>query len=711
VLIALAICLLLAAFPAAAQEPVRLEADHVTFDRAADTYTATGNVTLTRGETWLHSDTAIFRRAASEVEATGDIHGLLDSTEFWGSRATLNLERRTARLEEARVFIPESNYYIRAEVLEKVAPDRFTAKEARITTCAGDKPAWSFLSSRINLALEGYATIYHTTFRIKDVPVLYTPFFILPAKRKRQTGFLTPQPGSSALDGFTLDIPFFWAISDNTDATFYAGLKTSRGVMEGLEYRYVLGEHSYGTIQGSYLRDSRTDEAFLEVDKIPRTNKNRWWVRGKADQELPLNFALRADLDAVSDEDYLREFVSGYQGFRDSNAYFIKSFDRSLQEESDLVRESSLVAFRGQGVHYLSGEVRYFEDLLASREEFTLQRLPTLRYEATEHPLLGPLYWQLATRYDYFWRQAEPELAPRGQRLDLEPRLRLPLNLGRYVSVIPTASFRETLYLSEGRQDGSDVEGFRNRQDYSVGGTISTQLSRVFGTGSARLPALKHILQPELSYVFQPRVGQADLPRFDPRDRPEELNVLDLSLTNDLIGKIAAGKGFSYLRLARLRLAQGLDFNRLNDEPARPLLPLFAETEFNYARFVVDADAQWDWHQTNFARYGILAAWSHPAGHALSLDYQFLRDLADEINFAGTLRVLSDLALYTVQRSSLQADRLIESSFGIRYQAQCWAADLSYRRSPFDQQVVLRITLGGIGELGAFGFEAARAGG
>jgi LPS-assembly protein len=631
---------------------------------------------------------------------------LIDIT---GTRAAISLQDKTGRVENARVFMPDTGFHISADLLEQKSPDRFTALGAKMSTCAGERPDWSFSASKIDLAVEGYATLHDTAFRIKDIPVLYSPYFLLPAKRERQTGFLTPQPGSSRLDGFRLDIPFYWAISDQSDATFYAGIKTARGVMEGAEYRYVLGDQSWGTIQGSFLRDALADTVFVNLDGTPRLDKDRWWVRAKANQALPLDFKLLADIDATSDQDYLREFVSGYQGFTESNRYFTRYFGRSLQEATDQVRESSVVVYRDKGVHYVSAETHYYENLVPGQAETTLQRLPTLRYEATEHPLLGsPLHWQLATRYDDFWRNAPTSLAPNGQRIDLEPTLRLPLSLGRYVSFIPTASLRETAYQAQGQQNGQDVSGFHTREDYALGGTLSTQMSRVFTTGLPTLPAVKHIMQPELDYVYRPGIGQGSLPQFTPQDRLAAENFLALAVTNDLIGKLRSPEGFSYVKLARLKLSEGVDFNRLSAQgglPARPALPLSSEAEIVYGQFYFDAEAQWDWQQGNFSRYGILTTWTHPAGHSATLDYQFVNGLAEQINFTGVVKVLPAVALYTIQRDSVQAGRVVESTFGIRYEAACWAIDLSYFRQPFDEQINVRFSLGGIGQLGSFGFK------
>lgn len=708
----LLICLLLGAVPAwAEEEPVNLEGDHVTYDRQTETYVATGNVYLHRGADWLRADKVVYQRASGLAEAEGHLHAMMEGNEIWGERGRLNLVTKTGQVEEARLFVPENGYHITGRLLEKTGPDQFRATQATITTCLGERPAWSFAASQVDMKVEGYALAYNPRFRVKNVPLLYSPFFVLPAKKKRQTGFLTPRPGSSTLDGLLLDVPFFWAISESSDATVYADLKSKRGVMGGLEYRYVLSEQAQGTIWGSYLQDSLDDEEFRLLDNTARSNRDRWWLRGKFDQDLPAGFFLRSDIDLVSDQDYLREFADGPQGFNATNDYFLKAFGRSLQEETDQVRESSIVVSRGSGVYFLSAEARYFQDLNPATNEMTLQRAPSVRFEVARNPLLGEwLYFELFSQYDHLWREADPGVAPSGQRLDLRPTLSWPITFGPYANFTPSVSVRETLYLAEGVQRGQDVGGFKHRELYTLSTNLSTEVARIFRFEGEEFKGLKHLVRPELTYTYQPEVDQEELPRLDRTDRLEAINVLGLAVTNDFIGKLLRGETARYPRLARLRVSQSLDLNRLEDEPdlpARPLLPLLGELEMNVAGFLADAEVLWDWDLEEFSRYSILAGWSDSRGDSVSLDYFFRREVSNDVNLRANVALNPDLGLYTVQRLSLESGQQVESTFGVRYAAKCWAVDVHYTSEPWDDRVVVMFTLGGIGELGAFGFSPA----
>ena len=57
--------------------------------------------------------------------------------------------------------------------------------------------------------------------------------------------------------GWDMELPFFWAISESIDATLYQRYMDKRGFQEGAEFRYCIGDHSFGTLYGSYLDDTK----------------------------------------------------------------------------------------------------------------------------------------------------------------------------------------------------------------------------------------------------------------------------------------------------------------------------------------------------------------------------------------------------------------------------------------------------------------------
>ncbi|MBI3600189.1 MAG: LPS-assembly protein LptD, partial [Nitrospinae bacterium] len=266
------ICLLLTAcslLPAVhcsfAGEQVFISADRVEFKKAKNLIDAAGNV-----EIWYKNKT-IFGDEAELNTETGDgkIKGnvlMSDLESYMASESgEFNIKTAIGTLHDVSGTIA-SKYYFTGEKLEKAGTYRFTIFDGTLTTCCEDTPSWKFKVSRSDIYIEQYAFLKGASFRIKDFPVLYLPYWVVPIKTKRATGFLMPDIGSSSKDGFFINNSFFWAISDHQDATIYLDYLEKKGVREGLEYRYIFSKKSSGSFLGSYLKESDTQRDFYKIN-------------------------------------------------------------------------------------------------------------------------------------------------------------------------------------------------------------------------------------------------------------------------------------------------------------------------------------------------------------------------------------------------------------------------------------------------------------
>ena len=217
-----------------------------------------------------------------------------------------------------------------------------------VITCKlenNETPPWSFASTDTTITEGGYAVMKNATFRIKDIPVLYTPWMVVPAKNKRQTGLMFPEISASDRNGFGIDLPLFVNVSDSTDMTLFPEYYANRGVMPGMEFRYVLGESQKGTFMGSFLNDNLTDPSevdYYQETGYTHTNKDRYWFRSKIDHDLADDLYTRVDLDIVSDRDYLTEFNTGFTGFTQSNNRFLSMYGRNFENRTDDQRKNTM---------------------------------------------------------------------------------------------------------------------------------------------------------------------------------------------------------------------------------------------------------------------------------------------------------------------------------------------------------------------------------
>ena len=79
------------------------------------------------------------------------------------------------------------------------------------------------------------------------------PYLIFPAKTTRQIrSSLSPLSYSRDKNGLDVEIPFYWAVSDSADATFFQRYLEKRGFKEGVEFRYFPSPDSFGIFYGDY---------------------------------------------------------------------------------------------------------------------------------------------------------------------------------------------------------------------------------------------------------------------------------------------------------------------------------------------------------------------------------------------------------------------------------------------------------------------------
>ncbi|MDA8165446.1 MAG: LPS assembly protein LptD [Desulfobacteraceae bacterium] len=565
----LALCLwtLLAASPARAEEglpaPWKITADRLTRYQHPEIIVAEGNVILTREEAgaepmvikaaWMRYDVDL-----GQVKARGDVSlkskdYLVDATEV-----ELLLDKQTGTLldstvtmpqEEKSFFLENYNLYLSGREIEKTGELTYHIENGIITSCPRQpdrSPPWEIASRDVRIKKEGMAVLRDATLKIKDIPVAYTPYLTFPAITERKTGFLLPEISQSDRSGFGLITPYFVNLSPSYDITLYPGYLEKRGEQLGFEGRYMASEQSLGTFILSYLRDKTFDtpgDDYLS-DGFLRTNHDRYWLRGKANQTFSDSLVTMLDLDVVSDQDYLREFRNGLLGYDASERQFLETFNRDLEAATVPLRTSSLQTVKAFDTSLLMGEVRSVQDVrdipLSTTQE---QTLPRVQFNGRSLIPYSPLSVEWETEAVNYWRK-------RGigyQRLDAHPQLVLSMPRGVIESHL-TGGVRETSYLVQTYGDAPWTnERTQNRTLEDFEAEVATTFFRDFGMerlGSGR--TLTHTIRPVVTYNYIPSVDQSSLPYIDGVDRIQAQNWLTYGFDNffNLGGeKSQAGEG------------------------------------------------------------------------------------------------------------------------------------------------------------------------
>ena len=702
-------------------KPWHLEADEISYDDNVHQYLARGNVTLSKEDKKLTADFVRFDHRAMKALAMGNVIMIVGNDILIGNSMEMDLDAETGTIYQGTIFLKEQNYYFKGDKLQKIGKDSYTAEKASISTCDDEPPAWKITGRNLKVTLEGYGTVTHATVWAKRVPVAYTPYFVFPTKRNRQTGFLFPGLENSNRRGFGFNQPFFWAISDNQDATFYFNHMEKRGEKFGGEYRYVLDNFSKGAVMFDYLDDDKVDDGVgnnsedwgFTDDIFLRPDTARYWFRTKVNQQLPFEVKGRLDLDIVSDQDYLLEFKEGYSGYTRTNAYFEDAFGRGLDDDNNATRKNSLNFNRRWSEYSLNMEALWFDDVVLRRQsdiDPTLQKLPFIEFTGSRQKLFfDPLYFNFESEYVYFYRQD----GQTGNRLDLHPRFFLPLRLKNYLSVEPSMSVRETLYYLDSLEGfRQDADRFDSRELWDAEIEFFTEVFNVFKVNAMGVDRVKHSIRPKLTYSYTPDIDQDDLPSFDDKDRVAKGNVLTYSLTQWFTSRKKGGKAsekdqeddrsqYNYSQLLRFNLENSYDINKKLDDAPRPFSDVTATLDFVPHRyFSLYGDAIYNPYDHKMTGQNIAATIRDHRGDRLFVEHRWTRDSSESIYFDVLVKVTDELNLNGGYEQNLLTKKRIHSSAGVSYVAQCWSADMRYVDEVTDKRFEFSISLYGLGRIG-----------
>ena len=422
--------------------PVDIEADELTYERETQTYEAHGQVEVSRGDLSLKADHARLNMATKEMVAWGNVLLREGEDVVECQRLEVNLDTRSGRIYQARLFLKDQNFHITGQEVEKIGENHYRIREGSLTTCDAKRPPWKFSVKELEvkeMALGGWGTAKGPIFYLEDIPVLYFPWGAFPVRQQRQSGFLIPRAGYSSSEGPRIENGFYWAFAKNMDATLYFDYLGSRGFKEGLEYRYAFGRETRGQVNVNFIDDQEL-------------HKNRYSFFVEHEQKLPYDFYLKADINRVSDHEYLRDFTDEY----------FPSTAKVEAIDSWSARQLRSVVFGGKNWDHTSlvAQTAVYDDLTKDSNDETVQKLPQISFYAHPQSLFKtPLFFDLTSSYTNFWREKGVE-ANRG---DLFPRITLPTRLFNVLKFESDVGWRGTVYGSENDPTGT-FKGWRSRQ-------------------------------------------------------------------------------------------------------------------------------------------------------------------------------------------------------------------------------------------------------
>ena len=405
-------------------ETILFEADEISRDSEDGPVTAAGNVRAYFGDRYLTAEKLIYYPDTNIVIADGQV-SITDANRqtIFAERVELSGDLRDGIAENFSALLDE-NARVAADSAVREQGARTKLNKVVYTACDvcdddGEQstPTWRIKSLRVTRDEERKVIRFrHAFLELKGIPVFYTPFIQAPDPSvERQSGFLTPIIGTSSRLSSFVEVPYYFAVSNNQDFTFFPKFTVSDGTLWQGEWRragrdsfhvwaggvidFDRPEQCFGTFlfdedgncrdAAGLLRDENTGAVIGPSPGDPGIPVDapgvRWYYFGRGFQNITDNWRIGYDIERVSDDAFLRLYDVRRRGD------LRLEFDRS---RTNRLRSNINTAWSNGGTSF-SADSYLFQGLRATDD-------------SSLTPYVAPL---LNLRHDFNWKPAGGDLA------------------------------------------------------------------------------------------------------------------------------------------------------------------------------------------------------------------------------------------------------------------------------------------------------------
>ncbi len=634
-----------------------------------------GNVTLTQGERRLWVDKARYDRTRNIVSGSGHLRFAEPGFDLLGSHGTYNFTTGNGLFYNTHYEIPKRHGHGSASRIAINGNRKARLYSVRYTTCPIGKADWALHAGSATLYPRDDVGVAHDVWlNFYGVPIFWTPYLSFPLTSQRKSGLLAPTIGDNSLNGLDLSVPYYWNIAPNMDLTLTPRFLSYRGLMTGINFRY-LTETSHGELVGHYLpHDRLTNSRRAQFSYLDTTQFNTHWN-------------LSTNINYVSDPSYFQDF--GTSLIEAAQPYEYRTLALTYAEPTWHIE--SLV----QDIQTVDPTIPEVDRPYAS--------LPDLLFDGR--------WLRDRTRLDFHWRAqfvryvSTSTTAFTGDRLDLEPRLSYTLG-NPTASLTPRIGLSETRYLlSAPAVPGGPTSLNRFAPIASLRGRL--HFSRTWADGR-----LLQIIEPQLFYLYIPYRNQSDFPVFDTTlppfgtqelfatnrylgiDRLGDANQLTAAVTSDILNSQTGAQ------LASFTLGEIFYF--ANELVTLPGQSPITQARSNYVgagsitfdhHWFSEAGLEWDPYLKQWDQATLELEYRASGGQVIDLGYRYDRNFLNQTEISMVWPITRQLSVVGSWDYSALDHATLESFAGIQYDTCCWIFRLIARRF-----VTPGTTIGSVGQ-------------
>ena len=633
-----------------------------------------GDVTLFKKEYAIKANQIVVDREKSTMNAQGDIHFQTPSVNIFAQQLNANETAKTTQLTGASYQLTNNPGHGSASAISINQGGTLSLIDSSFTTCYGEVPDWVLQASEINISTEkNHGEAINAKLKLFDVPVLYIPYFSFPVNNTRKSGFLYPKIGESSNSGVSIELPYYWNIANNLDATITPKYMSKRGTQLLTEFRYLSGLQN-GALNLEYLHDD---------DELKGNNEPRYLARWQYIGNFSENYRAYVDFTTMSDDNYLVDIGSDQYNANDAYLYQIAE-----------------LAYFGDN---WQAKILMNDFEVLGNHQTSYKTLPQIELrQFSELPFLNVQFdvYSEITRFT----SADATL-PEADRYHIEAGATFPLSSPAWFL---NSEFR--LMQTNYRQSR-----INNHTQYEK--NVSRTLPKVRFHGGINLDRqitlfdtkLTQSLEPQLQYLYIPKKDQSTINVYDTTQLQDDYNGLFRDKRFSGLDRIAQANQYSWGITSRFidndnqelfnislgRIVYLNDSNTLsNDNTAVEKSALASELFFQINRqWQFSSDIQYNTRDNNTRKSQTTLDYYINKNNTIQLNHRYTRNVSgksiEQVSLLTNFPLSKDWQFVGRMTQDLGDKRSIESYAGVQYESCCWGIRFAFHRninSNLDQQ-------------------------
>lgn len=602
---------------------------------------------------------------------------------------------------------------------KQVGAQHYIFNNASYTTCPPHKPLWQVTAKRIdaNQATQTL-TAKHSQLYIRNHKIATIPYLSLPLGKARKSGFLAPHSSYSGRSGFSLSVPYYFNLAPNYDDTLTARVLSKRGLQVRNTLRW-LDKHTNVNLSTEIVPYDFRYKKFLDATPgVQGWGPTRASLRWQSHTHISRHWRADADISAVSDDDYLRDFHHDLGSISQTQLSQILALRYDDQHWHNSLRFLQYQTLRPQGV---------------TKPASNYAHLPELYLDGFFPQQAGhsDIHWH--SEFTHFSWPGNDITRTSGTRLVLAPSMAFPWRRA-YGFVIPRAKAVLRHYYLSHPQPATQAMLER----YTP--ILSLDSGLIFDKNWHN--AWQQTLEPRLFYLYVPKQAQDTLPLFDTSpalfnfaqlfrdnrfysyDRLGDANQLSASIVSRLL---RASNGRELLRFGignifyfddrSTAFCRGLNCSKQSQairftSATAAFSPLVGMLNLTLNKhWHTQADAAWSWADKTINNAGVIAHYQYDPAHVLHFNYHWQRYVlnhtsnnnfsttsAHTIGLAGAWVLQQNWSLLGALSYNLAKHEAQSAYVGAQYDSCCFAMRLlGGHNAEHTSHIHLQILLKGLG--------------